>query len=96
VLLKSSADEFLKANQTVMIQKLVNKQFAMPYLLGERSNEYSRAITYAKKPSFMKKIRLFIFYLHLKIIRKINLVHRAVLLNNITLFYLKAVKTLKK
>ncbi|MFQ6035608.1 MAG: Coenzyme F420 hydrogenase/dehydrogenase, beta subunit C-terminal domain [Sedimentisphaerales bacterium] len=96
VLLESSLCEFLKANHSVMTQKLVNKQVALVLLVGRRAYNYSREIIYRKKPSLCRKLRLLVFYLHILLLRRINLTASVFFLNFPVLFYLKAAKLLKK
>jgi len=96
VLLESSLDEFLKANQGVMTQKLVNKQVALALLVGRKASNYSRKIVYRKKPSFYRKLRLLIYYLHIQLLRQIDLTASVIFLNFPALFYLKAARLLKR
>lgn len=94
ILLQASAADFLEANRDVMIRKLVSNQAALPLLLGRRALLYSQGITYGAKPHLFRKLRLFVYYLHIRLLSQVDLAAALRLLNRPVLFYFKAIKRL--
>ena len=95
-LLDSSVDEFVQANRSVMTQKLLNTQVALPLLAGRSAAKYARNMTYVKRPTLGRRLKLFLFYMHVHVIMRLNLAKTMRFLNGPVMFYLKAIKLLKK
>lgn len=93
----SSAEEFLSANRKVMDHKALNRPVGLRWLLGGRASRYHRYMQAdPRRLSWWRRVKLFLFFQHIRLIRRWNLQAAARRLNTPTLFYFKAINLLKR
>jgi coenzyme F420 hydrogenase subunit beta len=97
VLSNSSAEEFLHANKDVMEHKALNRPIGLRWLLGDRASQYNQLMRAdLRRQSWWKRLKLFFFFQHIRLVRRWNLRTAQRWLNAPILFYFKAVNLLKR
>lgn len=95
VLGESNLDEFINANRNVMTHKIFNRKIGFPFLLGPKSLLYCTQMVSADV-GLARKLRLSLFYLHIKLLRKIQSAGITILVNQPLLYYFKILNILKR
>lgn len=94
--LDCSSSEFVEANKTVFLHKLVNRQYGLPFLINDGNLKYHKYIQYTKKFDLITKLKLFIYYTHIRLIKFVSINRIYPFLNDIIFFYFKVIKLLRQ
>jgi coenzyme F420 hydrogenase subunit beta len=95
-LIDENVEDFIKANKSVINNKSKLNAYRMNEFVGKNRHLYSKNMTNSVSLSFSQKLKLKIFTLHLKLIKKLNIKNIVPKLNDKILFYFKALNLLKR
>jgi len=95
-LIDENVDDFIKANKSVINNKSKSNDYRLDDFIGENRLLYSKNMINSVSLSFKQKLKIKIFTLHLKWIKKLNIKKVVPKLNDVILFYLKALNLLKR
>jgi coenzyme F420 hydrogenase subunit beta len=90
-------DDFVSANKRVFVAKTRNHKIAVKSLFGKRADLiHKNIVEYKKNNGFFVRIRLWVYYIHVKLGLGLKLDRIADMLPKAFLFYWKAVSLLKR
>lgn len=95
-LMESTVDEFIEANRNVMNHKIVNRPVGLTLLLGKKASVYNTGMVNSDQLSSSRRLKLAIFYLHIRLLRNLDISFLGRFVNRPVLFYLKILNLLKK
>lgn len=95
-LMDESIENFIKANRSVIFNKSKFNSFRLDRFLGSNRILYSQKMLNSTDLNLKQKIKLTIFTLHLKVIKKLNIKKVLPMLNDAVLFYFKVLNLFKR